>query len=96
MEIFKQRLDFLHDGARAVDVGLLMQVAERRVGVEVDRALFMRQLAREHAKKRGLAGPVRSDDAHFVAFLHVEGDVLEDDVRAVFFFQVFATEYDHI
>ena len=96
MEIFKQRLNFLHDGARAVDVGLLVQVAERRVGVEVDRALFMRQFAREHAKKGGLARPVGTDDAHFVALLHVEGDVFEDDVRAVFFFQVFAAEYDHI
>jgi hypothetical protein len=50
-------------------------------------------MARDHPKKRGLAGPVRADQADFLALLEGRGGFDEEDLVADLLADVIETDH---
>src|SRR5262249_17499729 len=61
----------------------LIDVGEPRCRADADLAGIRGFGAREHAEQRGLAGPVRTDDAHDTAARQVEGELVYQQALAV-------------
>ena len=76
-------LDVLQDGLALAQRRLLLEHADRRVGVE-DRVAVVGVVEPRHdLEQGGLAGAVGSDDADLGAVEEREGDVVEDDLVTV-------------
>ena len=78
----ERRPQLLQDRAVGVEPGLLAEVAQAFGALRARAAGEVVVLAGEDAEQRRLAGAVRADESHALAFADGEGDVTEDLERA--------------
>ena len=75
-----------------VEVRVLRQIADAALGVDVaggaaeqlGAAAGRKHQLHQQLQRRGLAGAVRTEEAEDFTRLHVEGEVIERAIRAVF------------
>jgi hypothetical protein len=72
---------------------VLAEIADGNAPIERDLALIRRLLARNHPEKRGLAGPVRADQADLLALLQGRGGFDEEDLVADLLADVIETDH---
>ena len=72
---------------------VLAEIANRNATIEGDLALVGQFLARNHPEKRGLAGPVRADEADLLALLEGCGGFDEEDLMADLLADVIETDH---
>ena len=72
---------------------VLAEIADGNAPIERDLALIRRLLARNHPEKRGLARPVRADEADLLALLEGRGGFDEEDLVADLLADVIETDH---
>src|SRR4029078_691321 len=88
--------DLGHGAAARHLADVLAEIANGNAPIERDLALVRRFLARNHPEKRGLAGPVRADQADFLALLEGSRGFDEEDLVADLLADVIETDHVHL
>src|SRR5690606_31338743 len=75
--------DLLPDGLPGIErVAALVDIRELHRGPDLERAAVGLGLAGDHAQQRGLACPIRTDDAYDAAARQPEREILEEELVA--------------
>ena len=82
-----------HGAAARHLADVLAEIADGDAAIERDLALVGRLLARDHPEQRGLAGPVRADEADLLALLEGRGGFDEEDLVADLLADVIETDH---
>ena len=72
---------------------VLAEVADGDAAIDRDLALVGLLLAGDHPEQRGLAGPVRTDEADLLALVERRGGLDEEDLLAVLFADIVETDH---
>ncbi|MPM70674.1 hypothetical protein SDC9_117630 [bioreactor metagenome] len=89
-EILKDFQGFIIDGPVGIKVQILRQITQCGIAVNIVFPFIRLDLAREDFEQSRLSDAIGSDERYFVSFIDRKGNVSQDDIRSIFFFNIFA------